>query len=132
MENQSAYACALVNSEKRSVSFTSCAGYDLNTPEDIMTTPDTSAKSNRLVRNSEKAKLAAQERVETARRVEEAVSAYHNAADRMESAQSELSGASRERLLAIKTLRDCKLSITEIGELTGLSSSRVQTLSKTS
>lgn len=97
-----------------------------------MTTPDNNNKRDRAVRDSEKAKIAAQERVATARRVEEAVSAYHDAADRMESAQTELSGASRDRLTAIKALRDCRLPITEIGELTGLSSSRVQALSKTS
>ena len=95
-----------------------------------MTTPDNKDKTERVLRNSEKAKLAAQERVDTAKRVEEAVSAYHDAADRMESAQSSLSGASRERLQAVKALRDCRLSLTEIGELTGLSSSRVQALAK--
>lgn len=95
-----------------------------------MTTPLNNNRAERSARNSEQAKLAAQERVETARRVEEAVAAYHDAADRMEDAQSALTGASKERLTAIKKLRDCKLSITEIGELTGLSSSRVQALSK--
>jgi hypothetical protein len=70
------------------------------------------------------------DRLATAQRVADAVEAYHKAADRIDAANAELAAASTDRLEAIKGMRQCKLTISEIGALTGLSASRVQALSR--
>lgn len=94
-----------------------------------MTMTDTTP-AIRTKRDSQRAREAAQERLATAQRVAEAVQAYHESADAIDEAQERLTSASRARLSAIRELRRCKLTISEIGELTGLSSSRVQALAR--
>ena len=84
----------------------------------------------RRCRDSQRALEAAQERLAVAQRVAAAVETYHEAADRIDDAQSRLGTASADRLCAIRALRGCKLTISEIGELTGLSASRVQALAR--
>jgi hypothetical protein len=81
-------------------------------------------------RDASAAKAAAQERLATAQRVANAVEAYHEAADRIDAANAELSAAAEARLGAIRALRESGLTIAEIGDLTGLSTSRIQSLSR--
>ena len=81
-------------------------------------------------RNADAARSAAAERVAQAQKVAAAVEDYHAAADRIDAATLELSNASKARLESIRAMRACKLTITDIGELTGLSSSRVQALAR--
>lgn len=81
-------------------------------------------------RDAAGAREAARERLATAQSVADAVEAYHQAADRIDTASSELSAASEDRLEAIRRLRQCRLTIAEIGDLTGLSQSRIQALSR--
>jgi hypothetical protein len=95
-----------------------------------MTTIDTTSEAPRQKRDSVRARKDAQERLETAQRVAKAVEEYHNSADAIDVAQEQLTTASRARLSAIRELRQCRLTIAEIGSLTGLSSSRVQALAR--
>ena len=95
-----------------------------------MTMTDTFQPAARSKRDSQMAREAAQERLAVAQRVATAVQEYHEAADAIDDAQDKLSIASKARLSAIRELRDCKLTISEIGALTGLSSSRVQALAR--
>jgi ribosomal protein S11 len=70
----------------------------------------------------------AEERLATAQRVSAAVESFHQAADRIDAAQVELAAAGGDRLAAVRELRACGLSVNEIASLTGLSSSRIQSL----
>jgi hypothetical protein len=79
-------------------------------------------------RDADRARAAAKERMETARRVSEAVDLFHDAADRIDAAHNELRDATRVRTEAICKLRGCGLSVPEISTLTGLSTSRIQAL----
>ena len=79
-------------------------------------------------RDPERAKLVAQQRVETAKQVADAVNRYHDAADRIDAAQRQTRQATGERATALQTMRRCGLTVAEISSLTGLSSSRVQAL----
>jgi hypothetical protein len=81
-------------------------------------------------RDAASARQAVQDRLANAQRVADAVEAYHKAADRIDAANAELASASTDRLGAIRGMRQCKLTISEIGALTGLSASRVQALSR--
>lgn len=90
--------------------------------------PDGAALQGSGRRDSERAKLAAQQRVETAKEVAEAVSRYHDAADRIDAAHRQTRQATGERAAALQTMRRCGLTVSEISSLTGLSSSRVQAL----
>jgi hypothetical protein len=81
-------------------------------------------------RDAAGAREAALERLATAQAIADAVDSYHGAADRIDAATAELASASEARLEAIRRLRQCKLTISEIGDLTGLSQSRVQALSR--
>lgn len=83
-------------------------------------------------RDASRARGEARERVEIAERVATSVDSYHGAADRLEKSQADLREASRDRAESIKDLRNCRLTIADIAELTGLSSSRVQALLKDS
>lgn len=98
--------------------------------ENFMTTAVLTNVPARSKRDSEGAKKAARERMETAETVVTAVASYHSAADAIEEAQENLMNASQDRLVAIRKMRECRLTISEIGALTGLSSSRVQALAK--
>jgi hypothetical protein len=95
-----------------------------------MTMIDTTSEAPRQKRDSVQARKDAQERLENAQRVAKAVEEYHNSADAIDVAQEQLTTASRARLSAIRELRQCRLTIAEIGSLTGLSSSRVQALAR--
>jgi hypothetical protein len=95
-----------------------------------MTMIDTTSDAPRQKRDSARARRDAQTRLETAQRVAKAVEEYHNSADAIDVAQEQLTTASRARLSAIRELRQCRLTIAEIGSLTGLSSSRVQALAR--
>ena len=79
-------------------------------------------------RDAASARKAAAERIETAEKIASAVDAYHNAADRIDAAQAELKEASGNRTESLRVLRTCGLTVSEISSLTGLSSSRVQSL----
>jgi ribosomal protein S11 len=79
-------------------------------------------------RDAERAKQAAQQRIETAKQVAEAVSQYHDAADRIDSAQLQTRQATQDRASALQVMRQCGLTVAEISDLTGMSSSRVQVL----
>lgn len=81
-------------------------------------------------RDADAARAAAAERVAKAQRVASSVEAYHEAADRIDAATEELARAGEARLAAIRDLRDAGLTITEIAELTSLSASRIQALTK--
>lgn len=81
-------------------------------------------------RDAASAREAALERLAAAQSIADAVDAYHGAADRIDAATEELSAASEARLDAIRRMRQCKLTIAEIGDLTGLSQSRIQALSR--
>ena len=95
-----------------------------------MTMIDTTSDAPRQKRDSARARRDAQTRLETAQRVSKAVEEYHDSADAIDVAQEQLTTASRARLAAIRELRQCRLTIAEIGSLTGLSSSRVQALAR--
>jgi hypothetical protein len=95
-----------------------------------MTTVITKAATGLPKRDAARARGEARERVETAERVANSVDAYHGAADRLEKSQTDLREASRDRAESIRDLRSCRLTIADIAELTGLSSSRVQALLK--
>ena len=79
-------------------------------------------------RDADAARAAAAERVKTAELIATAVGDYHTASDRIEAANVELASASEARLGAINSMRTGGLTFTEIHELTGLSTSRVQAL----
>lgn len=83
-------------------------------------------------RDPERAKHAARERVATAQMVSDAVSSYHDAADRIDDAHRQTREATQERSAALTVMRSCGLTVAEISDLTGMSSSRVQTLLRTS
>jgi ribosomal protein S11 len=96
-----------------------------NTPEPAATV---SPRTPRAPRDAQRARQLAEERLATAQKVSDAVAGYHHAADRIDTAQAELSAAGEARLVALRALRACGLSVNEIVELTGLSSSRIQSL----
>jgi hypothetical protein len=79
-------------------------------------------------RDADRAKLAAQQRIETAKLVADAVNQYHDAADRIDSAQRQTRQATTDRAAALQVMRTCSLTVSEISDLTGLSTSRVQAL----
>jgi hypothetical protein len=79
-------------------------------------------------RDAAVAKQKAAARVENARRIAEAVDAFHEAADQIEVAQHAIAEASMARITALRAMRDAGLSISDIAELTDLSASRVQAL----
>lgn len=95
-----------------------------------MTTVTSKAAPAVPKRDASRARGEARERVAIAERVANSVDAYHGAADRLEKSQADLREASRERAESIRDLRVCRLTIADIAELTGLSSSRVQALLK--
>lgn len=81
-------------------------------------------------RDATAARQAAQDRVAQAEQVARSVEQFHNAADRIDEANAELARANEDRLTAIREMRASKLTISEISALTGLSSSRIQALTK--
>jgi hypothetical protein len=99
-------------------------------PTDELARPaqDTAAAPAGGRRDADRAKLAAQQRIETAKLVADAVNQYHDAADRIDSAQRQTRQATTDRAAALQVMRTCGLTVTEISDLTGLSTSRVQAL----
>jgi hypothetical protein len=81
-------------------------------------------------RDADAARARAAEMVATANKMATAVAAYHDAADRIDAAQTELATAGTARLDALRQLRHCGLAVSEIAELSGLSASRIQSLLK--
>lgn len=100
--------------------------HDTPVTEHMTETAEAPVVSSR--RDADSARKAAADRIETAKKIAGAVDAYHNAADRIDAAQAELRDASTSRTNSLRELRNCGLTVSEISALTGLSSSRVQSL----
>ena len=81
-------------------------------------------------RDAQAAAKAAADMVATAQRVARAVESYHAAADRLEEAAQITAAATKDRLGALMEMRSAGLSINDIAGLTGLSSSRLQSLTR--
>lgn len=99
-------------------------------------TPAKAAASSRpdaagaVRRNADAARKAAAERLQRAQDVSDAVAKYHDASDREDAAKAEQQEAGVDRRDAICQMRKSGLTIAAIAELTGLSTSRVQALTK--
>jgi|SaaInlStandDraft_1057018.scaffolds.fasta_scaffold64856_1 hypothetical protein len=82
-------------------------------------------------RDSEAARNAAEEMVKRAQASSEAIEEFHQASDVIEKADAEILKANERRVAAVKKMRDNKTSIVDIENLTGLSSSRIQSMIRT-
>ncbi|MDG1188680.1 MAG: hypothetical protein P8N13_09500 [Ilumatobacter sp.] len=82
-------------------------------------------------RDSEAARNAAEEMVKRAQASSEAIGEFHQASDVIEKADAEILEANERRVAAVKKMRDNKTSIVDIENLTGLSSSRIQSMIRT-
>jgi DNA-directed RNA polymerase specialized sigma24 family protein len=94
------------------------------------TDPTTTERAPKSRRDADAARARAAAMVATANTMAAAVAAYHDAADRIDAAQNELTAAGAARLDALRQLRHCGLPVSEIADLSGLSASRIQSLLK--
>jgi hypothetical protein len=85
---------------------------------------------NKGRRDAQAAARAAADMVATAQRIAKAVESFHEAADRLEEAARISGEATKDRLRALLDMRSAGLSINEISALTGLSPSRLQSLTR--
>lgn len=100
---------------------------------DHPTTDNGASKRTKAARrDAAAARQAAADRLAAAQTISQSVEDYHAASDREDAAKAELAAAGNDRHNAIRKMREAGLTINEIAELTGLSSSRVQTLTKSS
>jgi hypothetical protein len=96
---------------------------------DHNSSPSTAASSRR---DPAAARTAAAERVATAMRIEASVERFHAASDKLDEAAKMTADASDERLAALHDMREAGLTISEMASLTGLSSTRLQALTRRS
>lgn len=101
---------------------------DTQFPEPAPSEETNAPKSTK--RDAGAARRAAEQRVHDANVVLEAVESYHRAADQIDAAAEETRKASANRVAALRQLRNAGLSVTAVSELTGLSASRIQALTK--